>query len=91
MAYAAGVAPLPEGRSEEGIPMTETARVARCERRHNYRTLRAIGWTPAAAREWLDVWGRRAAMARACALLANEPGGWTLDAYGDAEYVTVGR
>jgi hypothetical protein len=67
--------------------MSETALAVRRERRRNYRSLRAIGWTPAAAREWLDVWGRRAAMARACAMLANEPGGWTAD----GEYVAVGR
>jgi hypothetical protein len=67
--------------------MSPTLVAARRERRRNYRSLRAIGWTPTAARAWLETWGRRAALARACALLVNEPGGWTAD----GEYVAAGR
>lgn len=67
--------------------MSPTLVAARCERRRNYRTLRALGWKPCNAKRYAVLFARRAAMARACAMLANEPGGWTAD----GEYVAVGR
>jgi hypothetical protein len=71
--------------------MSETALAASCERRRNYRTLRACGYGRLEAEVHAVWFARQAALYRACALVAGEPGGWTLNAYGDAEYVTVGR
>lgn len=73
------------------IAAREAAERRSCEHqaelRRIYRTLRCVGWSRYTARRGAHRFVALAALRRAEAMLASEPGGWTAD----GEYVAVGR